>query len=476
MESKPATENKPTSAVQAGKKPTAKSNKPRKDSPLRQQAKSMFNAAAPPMSSDRFFSDYVEMKRNNVELIFDEELPARIAAPYVKQAQLYAKNKLYDDDDQDVQIETEALVSLTVSRKIMLATPQSEVADLARIKDIADHELFVPKNLAALVANIGKFELDDFNARLKYGAQDLFRTLLRMCANMDRHSQYHGLFNSPINRAGEGDDEPVVVPVPWNELDVSKVVFPTESSSRWMRDSAKKYLDQAYRHTWKMKNQDNIEFEVSYPRLEISNNVDKQMENVALWLGKLSPEMPEVMKVVSAGLATAWKTLWFQRPYSQLNHLSPSIPAWVGTPMGALKSLGLGLAFMDDFDYDSWISAIREYHRHIRSRQPMFAQFLDLTKMPDDKFGTEAQMFPVGPEFYRDQVMMGDVNRHYQEQVFGAHSLTIAKFKNKGRAVIGLAAGLTVGVEVNNNYQARLNGDAKTVLRSFLQPDMIVKF
>jgi len=454
-------------------KNTAKSNGKKKDSALRTKAKNSFDSSAAPMSSDKFFSDYTEIKRNNVDVTFDMTLPSRLASGYVKQAAEFANYSMAPVDNYDQQVITHSLVDLTVVRKLMLSSPQSELSEIARLKDIADHELFSPKNLCAVVSNIGKFELDDYTARLKYGTQDIYRILLGMCKRMNVHKDFHDRYDTPV--WNYDDDGERLDPIPWHELDPGQVVLPSDSSTRWIKDQAKKFLDKAYEHDWIVQDADGNDIHVSYPHLSISNNSDKQLRAVAAWMNKLSVHHPDYAKVAAAGICTAWRTIWTQRSDTPFNQLEPDFPDWYdNTPEALLRlvdvhvwrpSATLMLSGRDT------ISMIRDIHHTVKSHQGHFAKFLDLVKMPDDKFGTEAQMFPLDEDDFVSRPMLGFPEIDYYEQRFDVHSSVIAKFKNKGNAVVGIAAGLSNNVEVSNNFIARVNGNPVTLLRQILSPD-----
>jgi hypothetical protein len=464
----PPTQDKPAGSV--------KKRQPRKDSRLRQDAKSKFNASAPPMSSDKFFSDYTELHRNNVDVTYDDTFIDRVAAGYVNQANMFAQHERRGDDE-NYQAMTHSLISMATIRKLMLSAPQTELSELSRIRDIADHELFVPKNLAAVLSSLGKFELDDFVARIKYNVQDVYRALLATCKIMNRHSDFRGRYFSPLPIFDDHGD--IEGWKPWDQVDPSKVVLPAESSTRWLRDQAKTFLEEAYLQDWEVMipgpdGGPAVPIRVTYPKLPISKNPETQVRNVAAWFAKLSEHHPNVHVIAAAGLATAWQTYWTRQADDPIRDFA-DLPEWYdSTARDVLTELGLDLwspssALM--LAGNDTISMIRDIHLAVKDFHPHFTQFLDVTKMPDDKFGSEAQMFALDPVDYVEKPMLGLANKTYFEPRVETSATTIAKFKNKGNAVLGLVAGLSTKVEVRNNYRARANGSPATILRTMLSPD-----
>lgn len=363
----------------------------------------------------------------------------------------------------------------------MLSAPQTELSDLARLRDITDHELFIPKNYAAIVASVGKFELDDFTCRLKYNVQDIYRALLDVCKVMNRHSRFQGRYFSPI--PNYDDDGELVGWLPWDDVVPSQVVLPVDSSTRWIRDQAQAFLNDAYDRHFQVQilvEGEPVEVTVSYPRLQISNNPEVQLRNVSAWLNRLSQHLPNVNQVAAAGLCTAWQTFWTRQYDDEIRDFAPGLPEWFHlTGQQVLAELNVriwspGRALM--LAGNDTVSMIKDILSAVKDYHSQFSQFLDLVKMPDDKFGTEAQMFALDPEDFIEKPMDGLANKTFLQPRTEASATTIAKFKNKGNAVLGLAAGLSLKVEVRNNYRARLNGSASTILRNMIAPDLIRKY
>jgi len=449
----------------------------RKPNPVKQDARSKFNSSAPSISAEKFFSEFIEKKRNNVEIVFDTEVQGRIAEPYVTKARNHAINKYHEDqENKNLQASTYALTSFTLCRKMLLATPDSEEYELGKFRQIVKTELMAPKSVIAAVANVGKFELDDKVARLKYNSQDVFRMLMTTCKVMDQHTDYHGMYES-----GYVLD---VVTVPWDQVDVTKCVITSESSVRWLRDEAVAFLDRAYETTWQVNysppptqevpEPEDILMQCSYPRLKIVKDADKQLELVVAWLGRLNAGMPGVQYVIAAGFAAAWKLLFFQRIGHLFRLLVPGLPDWIGNrPFDVLNTLGLHHfeLSVDAFGIANYYNFILEIHHHLQLSVSSFAEFLDLAKQPDDKFGSSAQMLPFNPTDFQPAVFVGMEDFTYQKLRSDAQSVSVVKLKDKGDVVAGLSFAFARSVDVVPNYIGRLNGDPNNTRLQYLKPD-----
>lgn len=465
----------PESSTQdQGKKKTAKNGFKKKDSPLRTKAKSMFDSSAPSLNADSFFSSYQDTSRNNVDVVFDPEFTNRVSVGYVDQAKTQALKDLAPEDDTQYQVLTKGLVQLTVIRKLMLGTSADETSGLSKFDSIVKSELFVPRNLAAVVANLGSFAVDDYIGRIKYGGLDVHRQLLELCKNMNRHPKVQaGEFFSPVPVY---DDEGGIDHfLPWEEVDSTKVIVPNDASTRWIRDEAKDYLDQAFAHTWDVDDGHGGVMTVSYPRLDIVTNPDRQLEKVIAWIGTLSPHHPQVHQVIAAGLCTAWQTIWSKMADKAINRLVPTLPDWMNlTPRLLLAqfevtiwdaSRTLMLAGNDPISMIYYVTDL------IKDSREFYQRFLDLVKMPDDKLGTEAQMFPLQADDYIERPVFGIPGDVYYALRKESESRVISKFKNKGLATIGIAAGFVKDVQFKTNYKASVVGNPFSILAQVLRPD-----
>lgn len=436
--------------------------KPKKTNPQQAKARASFNAAAPPMSVEKFFSDFTEVRRNNVDVVLDLGFQDREAAPYVARAKDHATYKLDLPEDVTLPSVTYAMISLGIVRKLLLATPVSQSYEVSVMKDFADQDLFLPKASIAAIDNLGKFELDDFVARIKYQTQDVARLLIKMCQVMDGHPRFRNRYIAP--------QWPVPPHPPrqatWADVDVDAVVVPSRSSALWIRDQAVKYLDEAYKHTWKMTDAEGNEFEVSYPRLELSKSQEAQLRNITDWFAKLSEHMPNVLQMVSAGICSAWDEQWFSS-YAWRD-LGVDFPTWAPAPLDVLRTMGV---WRVSFQAGEFVPFAREILNHLISMKPVFDEFLDLARQPDNKFGTEAQMVYLPDVAFSDKPLYGLPNRVYQGIKRGTQGRSVVKVKNKGLVVAGSILGLTRRVEVTDNYLAQVNGDPDNLRLQYHRSD-----
>ena len=439
-------------------------------------ARSKFNPSAPSISAEKFFTEFVEKKRNNVEIVFDVGVQSRIADIYVTKARNHAINK-YQSVNNDLQCSTFALISIALCRKLLLSTPDSEEYEVGRFRSIWKTELMAPKSAIAAISNVGKFEFEDKVARLKYSSQDVFRMLLTTCKVMNQHSSYRNNYATGYHDA---DGE-----VGWDDVDTTRCVITSESSVRWLRDEAIKFLDVAYMNTWQVDfsppptpevpDPPIIAMEVSYPRLKIVDDADKQLQEVVAWLGRLHAGMPGVQYVIAAGFATAWKLVFFQRVGHLFSNLVRGLPDWINNrPIDVLTTLGLHHYDLSTDDYDglSYFGFIHEIHNHVLTNTAFYSEFLELAKQPDDKFGTAAQMIPYNRTDFAEAVFVGLPLFTYERLKSDAQAITVVKLQDRGAVTAGLTFGFARDVKIVPNFIGRLNGDPNNIRTQYLKPDL----
>lgn len=300
---------------------------------------------------------------------------------------------------------------------------------------------------------------------------------MTICKVMDEHSDFVDNYSSPVTVDG--------ATLPWDDVDVTRLVITSEASVRWIRDEAVKFLDRAYENNWQVEytppttpeepEPAPVMMTCTYPRLPISQDAEKQMENVVAWINKLHRRMPGVQYVIAAGFATAWKLIFFQRVGHLLRNLVRGLPDWIDVrPFDVLTTLGLHHCEIstDDYDGTSYVGFVRAIHQHVLMNTAFFAEFLDLGKQPDDKFGTAAQLIPYKRNDFVERVIVGLEDYTVQKLKADAQAICITKLKDKGLTTAGLIFGFAQEVQVVPNYIGRVNGDPNSVRNQFFKPDL----
>jgi len=66
----------------------------KKTNKVKDLARSKFDSSAPSISAEKFFTEFVERKRANVEIVFDAGIQGRLCDVYVTKAKNHAVNRM----------------------------------------------------------------------------------------------------------------------------------------------------------------------------------------------------------------------------------------------------------------------------------------------------------------------------------------------------------------------------------------------
>jgi hypothetical protein len=461
--------NAPTPPTNNPSKPASAANRGKKNS-MQNKARSAFNASAGSMSVEKFFTDFTEIRRNNVDIEMDLGFQERLAAPYADRAKEHSTYVLQLEQEEDLPKATSALISIGIARKLMMTIPESQSVEVSALSDLLSFDLYLPKASIAAIDNLGKFEHDNLVCRMKYQVQDTARILLKTSKLMNTHSRFRGRFLPPPGP--QNYDGTPKWPNGWTDFKIDNVVVPSKGSASWIRDQAQVFLDKAYERHWEVPygpeddegNQARIN--VSYPRLPVSKSLEAQLRNVTDWLGLLSVDMPDVEVVVAAGICTAWDHFWFN--ISHWDDAGVAFPDWVPQPDTVLDIVEVCVVRLGQVDLRRQISMINDY---LVVLGPVLDQFLDRAKQPENKFGSAAQLISIPEVNKTSKNSFGLVGATYQAIKRGTQGRAFVKVTNKGLVTMGSIFGFTKKVEVNENYLAMVNGDPDTLKLQFVRPD-----
>lgn len=446
------------------KKPKPSGKKPKKTSSAAKKAEAMFNDSAAPMSVEKFFQQFETASRNNVDFTFDPDVQDRIAAPYVQRAQDHATYKLKLPEDTTLAKSAYSLISVNMIRKMVIATPQSSDYEIASLKNFKNQEVFGPRAAITAIDSIGKVELNDYVCRIKYSTQDILRLILRTFQVCDGHPRMTIPPPIPVNwnviKEGRKPE--------WSELDLTEFVSDSNASARWIRDQARSYLDKAYEKEWEIKDGDDS-YLVTYPRLQISTNLENQQRNVYEWVKKLHPKMPDIKVILASGLCTIFQKEWFSsRALKQV--LPPDYPPELIELFPNVKEL-LKQVNISMLKFEQFEEPLLLMLQHLQSIQPQLVEMFNMTKQPSNEFGSAAQFMHYRGADLRSTTMLGlgDVKYNIFRGEVAGRSFT--KLADKGLATSGLIFGFSTKTEVGENYIGKVSGDPNHLRYQYLKSD-----
>jgi len=462
----------PAAAVTTGKK---------KNSRTRTKAMKQFDSSAPPMSLDKYFSDFQEIKRNNVSVELDHTLLDRVAVPYLDRASDFADAHLMEETDAKTNLifATHGLVGMGLVRKLYKSAPASVLPNLSSFKFLSDTDLFLPPALSSALDNLGKISSDQFTIRLEYVEQDILRNSMRLLKTMSRHTQFHARYDPP-RRLGQ------INPISrWDALDVEKLVFASESSARWLRELGKTLLSEtAYRTFPATVHVGDVEYEVqaSFPQLRLASSRSAQLANIVEWQALMNPNLPGANLLGAAAISQVWTATFFRNPERVIANLEPAL---AGTWLGDL-TVDFLLAQLDvhlisttptrrDMDKSRfWMQFLRDVHDYISGHgKVVFDKFLKLAKQPDTQFGSLAQMLELDEKAWIVGRARGIEDYLFQNQGPNMSATSLVKINDKAAVVSGLLFGFSKRVWFSNSQSARLNGSITSARTAYLATDFL---
>jgi hypothetical protein len=453
----------------------------KKASRTRTKAMKQFDSSAPPMSLDKYFSDFQEIKRNNVSVELDPTLLDRISVPYLDRASDFADAHLMEETHakDNLIYATHGLVGLGLVRKLYKSAPASVLPNLGFFKFISDVDLFLPPALSSALDNLGKISSDQFTIRVEYVEQDILRNSLRLLKTMSRHTQFQARYDPP-RRVGEANTIST-----WALLDVEKIVFASESSARWLRELGKTFLaETAYRTFTATVEVENVEYQVqaTFPQLRLSSSRSAQLDNIVEWQALMNPALPGAYLLGAAAISQIWTATFFKNPERLISNLEPSLrDTWLGdiSVEVLLGHLGVNLISTSpgrrDLDKSRfWMQFLRDVHDYLSGHGKVtFDKFLKLAKQPDTQFGSLAQMMELDEKAWIVGRARGIEDFVFQNQGPNMSATSLVKINDKSAVVSGLLFGFSKRVWFSNSQSARLNGAISSARTSYLATDFL---
>lgn len=452
--------------------------KTRKPNKNRQRARRDFEHNAPLIPISTLFSDFQLTQQNNISIELDPSLLDRVSQPYIDKASDFtvANNIDYEETERDYVASTYALVGMTMVRKLIKSAPGSVKPHLSFFKFIGDSELWAPPALVTVFDNLGKLSQDQFTVRIEYLEQDIVRNALRICKAMSRHSQFSGKY-API--AG----------TTWENLDVETILYPSNASSRWLKEVGKELLSDTAYNTFPATYQpvdeegqpqgEPIPIRATFPVLRLATSRTTQITNLITWLETININLPNVWILIAAGLFQIWDPLYFVRSTATMAQVEPRLRDTIVanvTVADVVRYAGFRIVRTNLADAVStgWTRMIQDIHTFISSYGPTtFNKFLKLTKQPDTEFGTFAQILELDRSAWvRANARTGqDFSFLQQRQDMSGRSLF--KISDKGEVASALLFGFSKRVWYHNNQSARLNGSIAANRTAYVATDFL---
>jgi hypothetical protein len=428
------------------------------------KARSQFDSSAPKISVDRFFSDFTQNRRNNIEFDFDFESLKRLDAVYLPKVKEFADFSSRDDFNPAVLVaQIRLLIRCVIFRKMLLATPESQKTYIAKYNFVRYIDLFAPPSLLACVENIGKFEFDDFVGRIRNNVHNIHLMAVEVVKQAFAIDSFRNNY-----------DDFLVLAV--RAANFNNCFFVDKSSCDMIRQRGIKFLSDLYEIDFDVRIGE-INCRLSYPRLKISSDDAEQVQYLSEWFEKLNGEMPEINAATRAGLCLIVSERWFSGVHYNrpINSFVDGLPDWVTiTPSMFITALEY-----QRFDYNApsdftqnYLQALQDVFSYVQDiRSSPLNSILKFSKMSDNAFGTKSQIVVVPDKCFDDKSLPTFDDVFYSEAKPSIYGECLFKLKEKGLVTNQLIFSFTKNVEYKTIYEARLNGNVLNTRKMYLNPD-----
>jgi len=434
-------------------------------------ARSKFNPKAPLKTIEECFSGFTQTKRSNVTVELDTEVIPRIDETYVPHVETYtAKYNYNETKQQDYIIEAKLMTRCAMMKKLLLATPASEENQVRRYQQIVSGELFIPPALSAYLDCIGKTDDDEFIIRMKDNVYTIHSLALDIAKTFVHHSSNRYRYTTEERNN-------------FNDYTIGNVIFQDEASLRYLKSMAAQKLENLYVDDFLVtvpatNEAEGYSFRATYPKLPISDDVDKQVVNFAQWINKLAPQMEGITDALACGLLTVAQKHWFtdNNVDRQLRELLPDLGLqnYDVTPRVILTYIVFRrLNYNDYSDNNIYFSLVTDafslmLERTLVNLGPVF----NLALMPISKFGNQAQLVyhPKSEKYQRRSTYAPDLR--YQELNNTATARSMKKLKETGLASLALTFGVSKSVKYEEIFRSTLNTGVLASRAKFLKRDL----
>jgi len=434
----------------------------------KQKAEDQFDPNAAPRTLEKFFSEPIEEQRENVDIELHLDIDERVTDGYDDKIDAYLEMQPFDDTkskkiSQARISDLEALTNIAIAKKLWTATPDSERTSVDHLKYLRTYDIVLPKSVNIAIDHLGKVTDDEWICRIKWNALTIERYLFRGLQKSSYDKDFSDTYLVKIN-----DKEK------FQKQDIGKLFNSSQQSVIWIRDYAKTALQNIMKKEFEVKiGQSNDKIMVSYPRLEFSDDIEKDRQAILDWTKKINVNYPDWLSAMDAAILRLTNSEWLEKRRTKLSSLDPIFD---GTPW---KDRTLSDTFSD-----TGITHIED-HKAINLRDlcgaflfhyqkvalPFYKRIINMSNASSSSsFGSKAQLIELnGPDDYE---LVNKRGRKVLNVSTGAEGSSYFRLKDKSSIVHQLTYGFTRAVSLRENYKYRTNGNPNAIKSSNISSDL----
>jgi len=374
------------------KRPT---RRPQKSDKLKKQAQAAINPDAKPVPLSNLFSGFTPDLRGNVEIEIDYDIPER----FVAQAESVIRNQpninflLNGEADSSLAFMREMAsgLNLSVALKLIHATPQSGISEIADLNVLSDMSVRVPTNFIQVVNLLGKTDYYDSTLRVRDNSYAIRLHLLKAIwlALKTQSFQAH-----PGNFVDWTDDMSRLLKL--TAADLKAIVFDDYTTVATLKRRARERLDTILRETTTVDDGDKT-FTVSPAYLDPKATKAQFIR----WMNTIPPGFAtSQVTMATIGICTIFDRRWLKKLDTPLQELEP---LFTGTPMDDVTPrqvlAELNTRFIGQYfpEPGNFLQSSLDTIAWFSNESVTLGTILDYTDMSKTTFGHAAQLTYLDP-------------------------------------------------------------------------------
>jgi len=432
----------------------------------KEKAESQFDSSAPPKTLEKFFSEVIEEKRENVEIELHLDIDDRLIDGYDDKIESFMELQPFTEEKieslsarrgQDLK----AMTNIAVAKKLWTATPDSEKVPVEHLKYLRNYNVDLPKSMNVAIDHLGKITDEDWICRIKWNSLTIERFLLRAIKsasyNHDFAKQY--LQIKDLTK--------------FQNMDCGLMITTSNDSVQWLRDRSKSVLKDIMSQEFKVKiGTGNETVIVCMPQLEFSKDAEIDKDNVIKWMAKISVSHTNWKSAINAAIIRLITPQWIDKRKLKLSQIDEMFVDTLWKDV-TIKSIfdELHIVHVDDIEGLKLRDATGSFLFYYQKMSlPFFKRIFNISSAnQSSSFGSKSQLIVLdGKDNYR----FLDKRRTTLNLVKNsAEGSSYFKIKDKSAIVHQMIYGFTKSVEINENYLYRTNGSPDSIKSTNLSSD-----
>lgn len=431
----------------------------------KEKAESQFDSSAPPKTLEKFFSEVIEEKRENVDIDLHLDIDQRLIDGYDDKIESFMELQPFNDtkaDDLSFRRtqDLSAMVNLAIAKKLWTATPDSEKVPVEHLKYIRNYNVDLPKAINVAIDHLGKITDEDWICRIKWNSLTIERFLFRGIQN----AAYNDDFAKTYLHVKDLDG--------FKKIANDYLITTSSDSVQWLRDHSFTVLKKLMSTEFQVKiGSGNDRIIVCMPQLQFSNDIDEDRKNIILWMNKITVNHTNWESAINAAIIRLATPYWIDKRDRKLSLIDEMFDntLWKDVTMSSvLKSLEI--THIDDIEGFKLRDATGSFLFYYQKKSlPLFRRIFNMSAAnQSSSFGSKSQLIVLDSKNFK---ILDKVKRKINQVSTSAEGSSIFKVKDKSAIVHQMIYGFTRNVEISENYKYRTNGSPNSIKSTNLSGD-----